>query len=88
MKSKLVTSLILGPLLPWVYFLFVTVGPARYTDSDGNTTIGESGGVTGFIEFYGALESTIIYVKTSLTCAVLVFSVCIVYTFAKSYYEE
>jgi len=79
-KPKLLTSILLGTLLPWVYFLLVTTGPSRHINSEGVTAFGQNG-VAGFIEFYGITYSVIIYLQTALACTVLVFIICNVYVF-------
>ncbi|MCU7921031.1 MAG: hypothetical protein KZQ95_22130 [Candidatus Thiodiazotropha sp. (ex Epidulcina cf. delphinae)] len=78
MKAKLITSSLLGFMLPWTYFLVVNVGPIRIYDQFGKESVGSSG-VLGFIEFNGLLDALIIYAKAALACALVVFIVCVVY---------
>ena len=74
MKSKLLTSLIVGLILPWTYFLVVTVGPVREISESGEV-IGKSG-VAGFIQFHGFADDLVIYVQASAVCGVLAFGIC------------
>ena len=82
MKPKLITSILLGLLMPWSYFLVVTIGPLRSYDEAGNETIGP-GGLAGFIEFEGIVGSLLIYSKTAGVCAFVVFIVCSIYEIIK-----
>jgi hypothetical protein len=74
LKSKLLTSLIVGLALPWTYFLFVTVGPVREYSEPGEV-IGESG-VAGFIQFHGFADASMIYAQAIAVCGVLAFGIC------------
>jgi hypothetical protein len=74
LKSKLLTSLIVGLIMPWAYFLVVTVGPVREISESGEV-IGKSG-VAGFIKFHGLADALGIYVQASAVCGVLAFGVC------------
>ena len=74
MKSKIITSLIVGLLMPWTYFLVVTVGPVREISESGEV-IGKAG-VAGFIEFHGIADALVIYVEVSAVCGVLAFGIC------------
>ena len=85
MKPKLLTSIIFGVLLPWLYFAVVTVSPVRYASIDGKTNIGKSG-VSGFIEFHGVTGATAIYIQSALLCGVFVFIVCSVYAYIEGHY--
>ncbi len=78
MKAKLITSSLFGLLLPWTYFLVVNIGPIRKYDELGNESVG-SGGVLGFLEFYGFTDALVIYLKAALGCALAVFIVCVAY---------
>lgn len=75
MKSNLLTSLIVGMVLPWTYFLFVSVGPVREIGESGEV-IGKSG-IEGFIQFHGLTDALVIYVQASAACAVLAFGICL-----------
>lgn len=74
MKSKLLTSLIVGLVLPWAYFLVVTVGPVREISESGEV-IGKSG-IAGFIQFHGFADALIIYAQAIAVCGVLAFGIC------------
>lgn len=74
MKSKLLTSLIVGLVMPWTYFLVVTVGPVREIGESGEV-IGKSG-VAGFIQFHGFADALVIYAQAGAVCAVLAFGIC------------
>lgn len=76
MKSKIVTSVLAGLLIPWSYFLFVQAGPIRTYTADGEEIIGESG-VNGFIQFHGLQDSLIAYGKAGAICALVAFVVCL-----------
>lgn len=65
-------------MLPWAYFLVVSVGPISTYDKFGKESVGISG-VLAFIEFIGLPDAIIIYTKTALVCALLVYFVCVVY---------
>ena len=80
MKAKLITSILFGILIPWLYFVFVNVGPIRYYDVDGDDIIGASG-IAGFIEFNGITDSILIYLQAILVCTLLVLFVCGAYDF-------
>ena len=75
MKSKILTSLIVGLVMPWTYFLVVTVGPVREV-SDSGEVIGKSG-VAGFIQFHGLADALVIYVQANVVCGVLAFGICL-----------
>ncbi|PPI85633.1 hypothetical protein KEHDKFFH_04180 [Marinobacter maroccanus] len=75
MKSKLITSVLAGLLVPWSYFLLVQVGPIR-TYSDGKEIIGESG-VAGFIQFHGWQDALVLYGKAGAVCAAVAFIICL-----------
>ncbi|MFB2707241.1 hypothetical protein [Marinobacter shengliensis] len=74
MKSKFLTSLIVGLVLPWTYFLVVTVGPVREISESGEV-IGKSG-VAGFIQFHGFADALMIYAQAIAVCGVLAFGIC------------
>lgn len=74
LRSKLLTSLIVGLVLPWAYFLVVTVSPVREISEYGEV-IGESG-VAGFIQFYGFSDALVIYAQAIAVCGVLAFGIC------------
>jgi len=78
MKAKLITSILLGFLLPWSYFLIVRSEPIRIYDQAGNETIGSSG-IVGFIEFYGIVDSLIVYSQAAIVCTLIVFVICFIY---------
>jgi hypothetical protein len=77
LKAKLLKSSILGALIPWSYFLIVTVSPLRVYDQAGNDVTPReapsNGGVLGFIEFYGVEESLLMYLGASMFCGLIVF---------------
>lgn len=75
MKSTLITSLIVGIVLPWAYFLIVTVGPVREIGESGEV-IGASG-VEGFIQFHGLAEALLVYAQAGAVCGVVAFCVCL-----------
>jgi hypothetical protein len=75
LKSNVLTSLIVGLILPWTYFLIVTVGPVREISESGEV-IGKSG-VAGFIQFHGFSDALVIYVQAIAVCAVLAFCTCL-----------
>lgn len=76
--AKLITSTLFGLLMPWSYFLVVTVGPVQSYDPSGNETVGSSG-LFGFIEFNGILDSLIIYTEAVIVGALVVFIICTVH---------
>lgn len=76
MKSKLVTSVLAGLIVPWSYFLVVQVGPIR-TYVDGKEVIGESG-IAGFVQFYGWQDALVAYGKAGALCAAVAFMICLV----------
>lgn len=78
MKAKIITSVLLGLLIPWIYFLIVTVGSIRTYDPIGNEIIGPRG-VIAFIEFNGVIDSPIIYGKAAIVCILFVFTICSIY---------
>ena len=78
MKAKLITSGLLGLMLPWTYFLVVKIGPIRTHDQFGEVSFGASG-VLGFIEFIGLTDAILIYTKAVLACTLAVFLICVVY---------
>lgn len=78
MKAKMITSSLLGLMLPWSYFLIVTVSPIRSFDQSGNKTVG-AGGLAGFVEFNGLGGSLFIYAKAVVFCALVVFIICEIY---------
>lgn len=87
MKSKIVTSVFLGLLFPWSYFVFVTVGPNRHYDMDGNEVVGAYG-ISGFIEFNGVVGSVFIYLQATLACAFFVLIICSIYDFIRKKIEN
>ncbi|KZZ62858.1 hypothetical protein A3762_01915 [Oleiphilus sp. HI0125] len=78
MKPKLITSILLGSLFPWPYFLLITVGPIRSYDEAGKEIVGP-GGLAGFIEFEGIADSLLIYSKAAAVSALVVFVICSIY---------
>jgi hypothetical protein len=46
-KPKLLTSILLGLILPWRYFGIVTIFPIRYLERDGDIPLGQAG-IAGF----------------------------------------
>ena len=85
MKAKTITSVLLGLLIPWIYFLVVTVGSIRTYDPIGNEIIGPKG-VIAFIEFNSIIDSLIIYGKAAIVCILFVFVICSIYDLvAKNY---
>ncbi|MEC7816548.1 MAG: hypothetical protein VX939_09760 [Pseudomonadota bacterium] len=74
MKAKFLTSLIVGLLLPWTYFLVFTVGPVREISESGEV-VGESG-LAGFIQFYGFADALVIYAQAIAVCGVVAFGIC------------
>jgi len=74
LKSKLLTSLIVGLVMPWTYFLIVTVGPVREV-TEFEEVIGKSG-IAGFIQFHGLFDTLVIYAQAGAVCAVLAFGIC------------
>ncbi|PUB80787.1 MAG: hypothetical protein DBP02_20210 [gamma proteobacterium symbiont of Ctena orbiculata] len=78
MKAKLITSSVVGLLLPWTYFVIVNIGSIRKYDQLGKESIGSSG-ILGFIDFNGFTDALVIYVKTVFACALVVFFICVVY---------
>jgi hypothetical protein len=87
MKPKLITSVLLGLLIPWSYFLVVTVGPIRSYDQSGPESIGPAG-LAGFIEFEGIVGSILIYSKATIVCALLVFIICTIYDVIAKRYDK
>ena len=85
MKPKLITSIVFGILVPWLYFVVVTVGPARHVGTEGKSNIGSSG-ISGFIEFHGIIGATEMYIKTALLCAGFVYIICTAYTYIEAHY--
>jgi len=79
MKSKIITSSILGLTIPWLYFLFVNIEPLRYINSNNEVTTIGSSGILGFIEFHGAAKSLIIYCQSFAICTAAVFMICLIY---------
>ncbi len=77
-KAKFITSIILSLIIPWSYFIFVSVGTVKTFDQDGNTMIGPDG-LAGFIEFNGLVGSVIIYLETIAICGFFVFCICTIY---------
>ena len=75
MKSNLITSLLVGIVLPWAYFLIVTVGPVREIGESG-LVIGPSG-IEGFIQFNGLSDALVIYFQAGAVCAVVAFCICL-----------
>jgi len=86
-KAKLLTSLFIGALLPWVYFIVVRIGPLRYIDNEG-TTVSKLSGISGFIEFNGVFNSIIIYFQTATVCACIVFIICNIYVLIEVHYKN
>ncbi len=86
MKAKLITSLLIGSILPWFYFILVSVGQVRYLDQDGNLTKFGSSGVIGFFEYHGLMEAALIYGQSILVCATAIVLVCYCYDFVKTRY--
>ncbi len=79
-KSKIITSLSVGTISPLLYFLLINVSSVTYINKKGIKTEGASG-LLGFIEFYGILESLIIYAKAVILGSILVFIICCIYDF-------
>lgn len=75
MKPNLITSLLIGIVLPWAYFLIVTVGSVREIGEFGEV-IGPSG-IEGFIQFFGLSDALVIYFQTGAVCAVVAFCICL-----------
>ncbi len=77
-KAKFITSIILGLIIPWLYFIFVTVGTVKTFDQEGNVLVGPNG-LASFIEFNGFLGSLAIYSEAIAISGFLVFCVCTLY---------
>ncbi len=78
MKNRLVISTLIGSILPWLYFVFITVSPVKYISANGNVTEG-SRGVAGFIEFNGLSGSLFIYLQAIIVCTVFVLIIYSIY---------
>jgi hypothetical protein len=83
MKFKLITSIASGVSLPWLYFAVVTVGPARYMGGEVGPATGERG-VAGFIEFHGAGNAMLIYLKAIVLVAATAYAALSVYSYLKA----
>lgn len=83
MKVKLLASASLGLLMPWLYFIFVSLGPIRYVGGNAGSSLGQSG-VASFVAFYGGLDAVFIYMQTALISSFVVFVVFYIYSRVKN----
>jgi len=86
-KVKLITSLIIGALLPLFYFVVVTISPIRYVENNVDKA-SNLNGINGFIEFYGVSNSIIIYLQATIICAVIVYIIWSIYAFFEANYKD
>ena len=75
MKANVVTSILFGLIIPWAYFLFVSVSSLNVYEN--GVLIKEqsenNSGIRNFIEFHGTFESLVIYAKTATVCFLIIF---------------
>lgn len=83
MKLKLITSIVSGASLPWLYFAAITVGPARIMNGEGALVTGKSG-VAGFIEFHGTGNAMLIYLQAFVVVSVAAYAVLSVCSYLKA----
>lgn len=89
MKSKILTSILVGLVLPLSYFLFVTVSTLDVYE-DGKLVNEGSGkiGVSAFIEFNGILGSLIIYCQAAFFCFIVSFVICSINNYLDSWFSK
>jgi len=85
--KKLIISLVIGALLPWVYFLVVTISPIRY-GGNGEETVSNLNNINGFIEFYGISNSIIIYLQATIICAGIIYIIWGIYNHFQANYKN
>jgi len=77
MKAKMVTSILSGLLIPWLYFLFVTVSPMTvYEEGEPVGPSRGASGITLFLEHNGIIESLVIYGQSAASITLAVFAIC------------
>ena len=84
MMNKVKTSLALALIMPFTYFLFVTVTSLNIYDSGSGVLLSKASGSTGikaFIELNGLAQSILLYAKSTLYFFIFTFLVCNVYDF-------
>ena len=80
--------MLMGILLPWVYFLFVKISPMNiYENGVLVRKATQQSGIASFVEFNGVTGSLMIYLKVFAILFVATYLICTLNEFFKKQFQ-